>query len=796
MSAAVLREPSNEGIEVNEALFAGCCTATEGSKVYKDECMFCFHSPFHTGGILICLKTHMGFCARHVVEYSKKSGARCFLKRQKCRLPNEVQEPINKITKLAIGVEGGFKEPSDEVQEKYSLFVYPETEIELGDRRVTSVVREICDSVAANSGALLEDKCRSFEVQRKVTKFANIEQLPSMGKVIPPSGWVCEEEGCGLKENLWLNLADGTIYCGRQQMLSENTVAVGNGHMRTHYELTHMKYPLVVKLGTIENGDADVYSYAAAEDDAVIDPNLVKHLAHWGIDALTAKKTEKSTLEMELDLNRDWEWERCQENGVLLESVYGPGLTPMINIGSSCYINSAIQMLLQIPDISERYEKHYVDIFEKIGIPRTQEDFDAQMAKLVVALQSGDYSKDGSDLNGIKPFQFRRVAGRDHAEFSTGKQQDVEEYLRLLLTKMDESEYLPNPVNAVRFKLERRFEDIASSQVRYGDKEEFILSLNMPEELASDVRDETGVLRKQIPLSVCLESTFADSMIEDFKSPVTGELKGARERIRMKTFPKYLFVQMKKFGFAKNANGSFDVKKLDIEVVLDEKLDLQSIRGSGVAPHEHLLPEDQSIVEDQSTAVEEQFKQEILDGCLSMGFSDAFCRKAIRATDNSTLEAALDWILQHPEEDNANNEQQSTSAGKGVDQRVEKLAEELSKTFDISIEKVRYALKINGNVADNAVNWLFMNPLAEIPKEVEQAPTEQKVAVPKSFDDGKGSYSLVGMISHMGANTHSGHYVVHLKRGDKWILFNDEKVNVSQKTPFGLGYIYLYKRDQ
>ncbi|KAK0425478.1 hypothetical protein QR680_009227 [Steinernema hermaphroditum] len=794
MSVDVLGPHPIEGIDVDAAVYAGCRGTTEDSKVYKDECMLCFHSPFHAGGILICLKTFMGFCTRHAAEYSQKTGARIFVKRQMWRLPTEVEEPNNKITKLAVGVDGGFKESASEVQEKYTLFVYPETEMELGDRRVSNALKDVCDSVVANSGAfrlsMLEDKCNPWEVQRRVTKFASIEQLANNGKIIPESGWICDEEGCGLTENLWLNLSDGTIYCGRQQMVSENTFTVGNGHMRTHYEVTDKKYPLVVKLGTIGNGDADVYSYDASEDDAVEDPNLFEHLAHWGIDALSAKKTEKSTREMELDLNRDWEWERCQENGVLLESVYGPGLTPMINIGSSCYINSTIQTLLQIPEISERYGKRCVEIFEKHGLPNSQEDFDAQMGKLVVALLSGDYSKEGSELNGIKPYQFRRIAGRNHPEFSTGKQQDVEEYLRHLFTKMDESEYSPNPVDAVRFKIERRFEDVASSQIRYSDKEEFILSLCMPEDMASEVKDESGVVRKQIPLSVCLESTFSDSTIDDFKSPVTGEVKGARERIRMKTFPKYLFVQMKKFGFVRNANG-IDLKKLDIEVVIDEKLDIESVRGTGIAAGETLLPEDQA-----DTASGEELNKEIMDMLLAMGFSDVACRKAVRATNNSTAQAASDWLMQHLDDPDLNTEDQKTASDGSDAQQVQ----ELSQMFGIPAYKVRYALKMNSNVADNAINWLFSNLDVEIPeegaKDEEPAQPEKKTEVPKNFDDGRGAYSLVGMISHMGANTHSGHYVAHIKRGDKWILFNDEKVNVSQNTPFGLGYIYLYKRDE
>ena len=46
----------------------------------------------------------------------------------------------------------------------------------------------------------------------------------------------------------------------------------------------------------------------------------------------------------------------------------------------------------------------------------------------------------------------------------------------------------------------------------------------------------------------------------------------------------------------------------------------------------------------------------------------------------------------------------------------------------------------------------------------------------KAYDDGKGVYDLVGIISHIGRNTSSGHYVCHIKKNGKWFFFNDEKV--------------------
>lgn len=49
------------------------------------------------------------------------------------------------------------------------------------------------------------------------------------------------------------------------------------------------EYPLAVKLGTItKDGKADVYSYP--EDDMVENPNLVKHLSHFGINISVMEK--------------------------------------------------------------------------------------------------------------------------------------------------------------------------------------------------------------------------------------------------------------------------------------------------------------------------------------------------------------------------------------------------------------------------------------------------------------------------------------------------------------------------
>ena len=55
----------------------------------------------------------------------------------------------------------------------------------------------------------------------------------------------------------------------------------------------------MVKLGTITPAGADVYSYAGDENDLVLDPQLKKHLAHWGIDMDTMEKTAKTMAELQ-----------------------------------------------------------------------------------------------------------------------------------------------------------------------------------------------------------------------------------------------------------------------------------------------------------------------------------------------------------------------------------------------------------------------------------------------------------------------------------------------------------------
>lgn len=66
------------------------------------------------------------------------------------------------------------------------------------------------------------------------------------------SGWKCSK--CDMRENLWLNLTDGSILCGRRYFDGSG----GNNHAVEHFRETG--YPLAVKLGTITPDGAGIPS--------------------------------------------------------------------------------------------------------------------------------------------------------------------------------------------------------------------------------------------------------------------------------------------------------------------------------------------------------------------------------------------------------------------------------------------------------------------------------------------------------------------------------------------------------
>lgn len=134
--------------------------------------------------------------------------------------------------------------------------------------------------------------------------------------------------------------------------------------------------------------------------------------------------------------------------------------------------------------------------------------------------------------------------------------------------------------------------------------------------------------------------------------------------------------------------------------------------------------------------------------------------------------------------------------------------------------------KFDGNL-EHAANWLFSNPDAPLdggdgPAAAAPRP-ERRLGEPvaREFDfhpfhpfhsihkglnpsallcldfcaaGSPAKYQLRAFVTHIGQSTSSGHYVAHIRIGDRWIHFNDAKVAVAEKPPIGSGYLYFFER--
>ena len=179
---------------------------------------------------------------------------------------------------------------------------------------------------------------------------------------------------------------------------------------------------------------------------------------------------------MELEANLNLTLSKVLEEGKELEPVFGPGLTGMVNLGNTCYMNSIVQVLFSQPEIKE----HYLNNAEMRLLACTgaaPESFSCQVSKLAIGLASGEYSEkkiakkvvvEGEEIkdddkeeyyqDGIRPGIFKALVGKGHEEFQSGRQQDAREYLSHLLEKMRLSEIKDksgqNPSDLFNFELE------------------------------------------------------------------------------------------------------------------------------------------------------------------------------------------------------------------------------------------------------------------------------------------------------------------------------------------------------
>ncbi|XP_006802908.1 ubiquitin carboxyl-terminal hydrolase 5 isoform X1 [Neolamprologus brichardi] len=825
-----------------------------GDRVHKDECALSFSSPESEGGLYVCMNSFLGLGSQYVDRHHARTGQKAYLHITRTRKAKKEDDgnsgsghpPKKKPTRLAIGIEGGFDVEQEQYEEDVKVVILPDRQEVTSEDLATmpDVVRErvslsMAGIMAADSVShTLQVQQWDGEVRQESKHAADLKQLDN-GVKIPPSGWRCEV--CDLQENIWMNLTDGKVLCGRRYFDGSG----GNNHALLHYQETG--YPLAVKLGTITPDGADVYSYD--EDDMVLDSKLPEHLAHFGIDMMTMEKTERTMTELEIAVNqRVGEWEVIQESGTTLRPLFGPGLTGMKNLGNSCYLNSVMQVLFTIPDFQSKYVSNIDKIIDEAPSDPTQ-DFKTQVAKLGYGLLSGDYSKpvpDPGEENGaaeprgdqigIAPQMFKALVGRGHPEFSTNRQQDAQEFLLHFINMVERNcRSGSNPSEAFRFLVEERIVCQQSQKAKYTQRVDYIVQLPVPMDQATNTeelqeaerRREEGdssapTVRAQIPFTACMAALSEPEILTDFWSSAVQAKTTATKTTRFASFPDHLVIQIKKFTFGLD----WVPKKLDVSIDVPDTLDLSGLRATGQQPGEELLPEVappplmtpdvevKGILGSHGNEEDDSLYSPLLSPVLDdstvsqlceMGFPLEACRKAVYYTGNTGIDAAMNWIMSHMDDPDfsAPLVLPGCSSGPGTTP-TESLSEEHLATIvsmGFSRDQATKALRATSNVLDRAVDWIFSHlddlesmDVSEGGRSAAESEGGRDPPPGPRVRDGPGKYELFAFISHMGTSTMCGHYVAHIKKDQQWVIFNDQKVCASEKPPKDLGYLYFYRR--
>uniref|UniRef100_A0A2P2L4Y0 Ubiquitin carboxyl-terminal hydrolase n=4 Tax=Rhizophora mucronata TaxID=61149 RepID=A0A2P2L4Y0_RHIMU len=785
------------------------------NRIYKQECCISFDSPRSEGGLFIDMNTFLAFGKDYVVWNYEKTGNPVYLHVKQTKKVVPEDRPLKKPTLLAIGIEGGFENNEPQYDEAHSVIILPDyitlpfPSVELPEK-----VRLAVDAILMAEGAERKKQLAAWTADKKQTSSyaMNLQQIDS-GVIIPPSGWKCVK--CEKRDNLWLNLTDGMILCGRKNWDGTG----GNNHAIEHYKETG--YPLAVKLGTItaDLEAADVFSYP--EDDSVLDPLLAQHLAFFGIDFSSLQKTEMTTAERELDQNTNFDWNRIQESGQDVEPLFGPGYTGLVNLGNSCYMAATVQVVFSTRSFCSRY---YMNQNLKVAFQMAPADptldLNMQLTKLAHGLLSGKYSVPALEKNdtvdaatpindkqeGISPQMFKQVIAASHPEFSSMRQQDA---LEFFLHFLDQVERVNggrpelDPSRNFKFGVEDRIL-CSSGKVAYNRRLDYILSLNIPlhevinkDELEAfhklkveknlegkDIANDE-IVRPRVPLEACLACYSSPEEIQDFYSTALKAKTTAIKTAGLTSFPDYLVLHMRKFVMEEG----WVPKKLDVYIDVPDIIDISHMRSKGLRPGEELLPE---VPVDEVESNKIVADEAIVSQLVSMGFHPLHCQKAVINTSNAGAEEAMNWLLSHMDDPDIDvpisQEAQRAEA-------VDPLKVETLISFGFQEAVAQKALKASSGDIEKATDWIFSNPDASVSDDM-NATTSSSKSTPNDSElpDGGGRYKLFGVVSHIGTSTQCGHYVAHILKDGRWAIFNDNKVGASINPPKDMGYLYFFER--
>lgn len=747
--------------------------------VYKDDCMYNFDTAENNElGLDVCLNCFQSYSRGdhdYTSEHCKDSSHSNFLnitKRMKPVDEKDVEERQNKMAKLEI------KESKEEEVYDIKYHIYCSIDNQLFKlEEVPEKYQQLSESIIKTNSSSRQEEIKAWEQEILPCEHSiEIEQFKSEIDLTK-----CSQ--CDLKENLWICLHCGALGCGREQFGSNTP---GNSHALKHYEIS--QHPVAVKLGSLSADDIDNYdAYCYKCNDEVKIPNLLQYLKTFDIDLQKAVKTEKNLIELNLDQNLNWEFQLDGANGEKLKPIFGSNFTGLSNLGNSCYLNSVVQGLFDLDSYQEYFKDKQFPPYKEVSNP--SKDLKSQMIKIYNGLASGKYSKPnvlkGDDYQlGIKPTIFKSLIGEDHPEFKTNKQQDAFEFLIYLLDKLD---------NEYGFELNKSLKSILTSKVLCSNcfkgsaRDDLVdnLSLNIEDEVLK-VEDGQKTY-KEVNLIDSFKQYCEDEIIEGFKCDKCGETTNAIKSMGFKSFPKHLIVNVNRIKLE-----NWVPVKINVPVSIPDKIDLSNFRVEIDDNFEYKKEEKPGF------AANEDLKNNLMQ----MGFPENRCIKALYKTGNNSLDEAMNWLFSHMED--ADIDEPLVIEETKSDVSEDLINNVMAMGFDYKLSKK--ALVVNNSDVNAAVEWLFTHPdddgeIPSQPVKVNLSEEKPKLIEELTNTSVNPQYNLKSIICHKGTSPHTGHYVIFIKKlinnQEKWVLFNDEKVvecdesNIEDmKTN---GYIYIFE---
>ncbi len=515
---------------------------------------------------------------------------------------------------------------------------------------------------------------------------------------------------------------------------------------------------------------------------------------------------------MNLDVNINLTLSKTIEEGKVLIPLYGPGKTGLENLGNSCYLNVIVQILFSL----ENFKKWYFDnAIEHLNscYKHPSECYLCQMSKIMYGLHSGFYSQkktrqlpsteEGKEgeieeyQDGIKPSSFKLFFGKDHAEFSTNKQQDAFEYMNYLLEQLKKYDKVRNinPLKLFEFQIEVRLECNECNSVKYRKSIQNNLQLSVSN--WKEKKDENS----ECTLDDCLQNFLAEEYV-DLDCPICKKKTKWTKTQRILNYPKYLILNFERFVY--------DWVPLKLECKFNTKLDDFDLK---ILNREHSKP-DEKIIEsgldelNEEEEKEPEFKEEDINFLLQCGIPELGAKWALYKNYNNP-EIAIEWYCENSEKEEYKKPlpKIKVKSNKNEDNDNENLLykDGVKNLMGMGFTKGKAisALKLkNGNIEDaldlliNDYDSIKVDDSYKNNKNFNYENQYNKYGIDESKLLNKNNgylYDLYACIYHLGKDQKNCHYVCNIKDNNVWDYYDDLNVKVMENPPFEKASIYFFK---